>query len=135
MFFFSFLFKAHIWRKFSKVYYECPNFSYYKFLWYFMKIATVIFKLKLIIIVHVKLYTFIHTYTNLQNGKKKKKKLKHNFTIMIDIIFSKHDFSNIFHSHTHSNYIHVLKKKMGVWNLILLLPNIFFLWACACGIF
>ena len=45
--------------------------------------------------------------------KKKKinKKLKHNFTIMIDIIFSKHDFSNIFHSHTHSNYIHVLKKK------------------------
>ena len=41
----------------------------------------------------------------------KKKNLKHNFTIIIDIIFSKHDFSNIFHSHTHSNYIHVLKKK------------------------
>ena len=33
---------------------------------------------------------------------------------MIDIIFSKHDFSNIFHSHTHSNYIHVLKKKRGM---------------------
>ena len=41
----------------------------------------------------------------------KKKNLKHNFTIIIYIIFSKHDFSNIFHSHTHSNYIHVLKKK------------------------
>lgn len=39
-------FKAHIWRKFSKVCYECPNFYYYKFLWYFMKVARVIFKLK-----------------------------------------------------------------------------------------